>query len=756
MAFEALARGRYLRDRLMTFVVTGGGALVMLAIVLIVVYLLYMVLPLFVSASHELLAEYRFAPSASARAPTGMLERVDAPFLLELEEGAGLAARYSLAGDIVFFRPEEGTVVAGFVLPEPYRQRLSALGSSLDGRFVLYGTDAGELLVVERDWQVRYTAAGREVAPTIRYPFGETARRIDEAGRPVRKVAFAMDDDGATVAAAVQAADGGHALLVRHYQFEPSLFEEEVRGMVLRHSEQLPLPLPADFMLLDPRRRYVYVADREANFRQYEITAGRPVRELAVHRLLDGERLTSMEFLLGGRSLLAGGGGGSIHQWAQVGGAGAGGQRLRRIRSFRVQGAVDGIRSEHRRKGFFVTSGESWLGIYHATAGNRLLHRKVHEAPITGMAIAPRGDALLLATAAGAQFYRIDNPHPEISWSVLWGRVWYEGYGKPEYVWQSSSASQDFEPKFSLIPLSFGTLKATFYAILFAIPIALLGAVYTAYFMSVGMRQFVKPVIEIMEALPTVILGFLAGLWLAPYAETNLLGMLLLIPILPAVLLCCAVLHECSPPAVRDRLEKGWHAALLLPVVVATVWGVIDLGQALDGAWFDRGFIAWLDTELGMDFSQRNAAIVGVAMGFAVIPTIFSIAEDAIFAVPKHLSQGSLALGATPWQTLVHVVLLTASPGIFSAVLIGLGRVVGETMIVLMATGNTPLMDMNILHGMRTLSANIAVELPEAEVASTHFRVLYLSALVLFFFTFIFNTAGEVVRQRLRRRYGSL
>jgi phosphate transport system permease protein len=143
-------------------------------------------------------------------------------------------------------------------------------------------------------------------------------------------------------------------------------------------------------------------------------------------------------------------------------------------------------------------------------------------------------------------------------------------------------------------------------------------------------------------------------------------------------------------------------------------------------------------------------------MGFAVIPTIFSITEDAIFSVPKHLTQGSLALGATPWQTLTRVVIPTASPGIFSAVMIGMGRAVGETMIVLMATGNTPIMDMNIFEGMRTLAANIAVEMPESEVGGSHFRILFLAALVLFAFTFMVNTLAEVVRQRLRQKYGSL
>jgi phosphate transport system permease protein len=141
---------------------------------------------------------------------------------------------------------------------------------------------------------------------------------------------------------------------------------------------------------------------------------------------------------------------------------------------------------------------------------------------------------------------------------------------------------------------------------------------------------------------------------------------------------------------------------------------------------------------MGIGFDQRNSLVVGMAMGFAVIPTIFSIAEDAIFSVPKYLANGSLALGATPWQTLTRVVLLTASPGIFSGIMMGVGCAVGETMIVLMATGNTPVMDLSIFQGMRTLSANIAVEIPESEVGSTHYRVLFL------------------VRQRLREKYSKL
>jgi len=143
-------------------------------------------------------------------------------------------------------------------------------------------------------------------------------------------------------------------------------------------------------------------------------------------------------------------------------------------------------------------------------------------------------------------------------------------------------------------------------------------------------------------------------------------------------------------------------------------------------------------------------------MGFAVIPIIFAISEDAFSNVPRNLVSGSLALGANRWQTVTRVVLPTASPGIFSAIMIGFGRAIGETMIVLMATGNTPIMEMNAFNGFRTLSANIAVEIPEAPHRGTLYRTLFLAALLLFVLTFVINTAAELVRQRLRRKYAQL
>jgi len=174
------------------------------------------------------------------------------------------------------------------------------------------------------------------------------------------------------------------------------------------------------------------------------------------------------------------------------------------------------------------------------------------------------------------------------------------------------------------------------------------------------------------------------------------------------------------------------------------------LGWLLNGlGWDPRGSV--FDT-----YVQRNALVVGIAMGFAVIPIIYTISEDALTAVPDHLRAASLGAGATPWQTMILVIIPPAMSGLFSAAMIGLGRAVGETMIVLMAAGNTPLMDMNIFNGFRTLAANLAVELPEAVQNSTHYRTLFLAALTLFTMTFILNTVAEAVRLHFRGKASRL
>ena len=426
--------------------------------------------------------------------------------------------------------------------------------------------------------------------------------------------------------------------------------------------------------------------------------------------------------------------------------------------------------------------------------------------------------------------WNIDLSYPEASLTSLFGKIWYENYPDREYVWETNG-HESFEPKFSLVPLLCGTIKATLYSMLFATPISVFAAIYISQFMTPAWKSRIKPVIEMMASLPSVVLGFIAGLILAPVIESGVMIFITSFFTVPITLLIFAFLWQFWSPGLRSQISiwrfpvvlfialpigillgfltapptefllfngdffawlhgrggsgwGGWALALFpLSAMVAVFligrfinpwirirsmkWGHIKtvsaalillfIGLFLAGAistaaamfldalrWETRGGIFGT-------YVQRNTMVVAIGMSFAIIPLIFTLADDALSSVPEHLRSGSLSAGATQWQTTLRVIIPAAAGGIFSAVMIGLGRAVGETMIVLMAAGNTPIMDWNIFSGFQTLSAAIATELPETTQGSTHYRILFLAAVLLFVLTFFINTVAEVIRQRFRR-----
>ena len=487
--------------------------------------------------------------------------------------------------------------------------------------------------------------------------------------------------------------------------------------------------------------------------------------------------------------------------------------------------------------------------------------------PAAMIGLLPRDRGMFAASERVLAYFDVEYDHPEATVRAIFDRVWYEGSSEPRHTWQSSAGTDEFEPKYGMIPLIFGTVKATFYTMLFGAPIALLAAVFTSEFLHPRARAAIKPVIEMMASLPSVVLGFLAALVFAAYAEQVVTGLLTITVTAPAMILLGAYFWQLLPSQAWSRLQwlrfpvmmallplavmlamtlgpmierwlfagdirlwLGWEPhpeirsaeadphfdnpiggwiMLLLPLCALGVaifmamvinpllrgrmrgmnrlaLGSFTLGKFIFGFvmtlglawllawlisggpfgfwhWDARGYMAFGDTGRDMDiwgidlsmmggYAQRNAMVVGFVMGFAIIPIIYTIAEDALSAVPQHLRAASLGAGATPWQTAVRIIIPTAMSGLFSACMIGLGRAVGETMIVLMAAGGTPLLEMNLFNGFRTLSANIAIELPEAAVGGTNYRMLFLAALTLFAMTFVINTVAEVIRLRFRRR----
>ena len=743
---------RHFYDKAASVLIAIGGISVILAILLIFLYLFYEVIPLFESAAIEQVNEYRLENADGSRS-----------LHLAIEEQSEIGMRIGSSGIVDFFDVKNGTLRASIAVSLPNSATVVnfALDTEESGVFAL-GLDTGEVVVASYGYETSFSGEEntRTITPVIDYPFGEQSFELF-SDTTLSQLAVRTADNSLVIAGINE---NGSVQLVRASKQVSMFAAFDLDGDDINVEIE---SFPVQFQVADVSQMFIGGDQRWLYF----VSANGLIRTLDLRSIFNGEsvdfdietfltqggvRPTQVAFLLGGISLLVADDEGGISQWFVIRENNQ--TRLEKIREFRSNSSpILRLTPEQRRKNFVSVDSEGYVAIYNTTAHREIFSKDLFAETPHAIALSPRGNTLLIESESGMlSLLNVRNAHPEVSWSVLWEKVWYESYSEPDYIWQSSASSNEFEPKYSLVPLSFGTLKAAFYAMLLAAPLAICGAIFTGYFMAAPMRRKVKPLIELMEALPTVVLGFLAGLWLAPFVEQNLLGIFSILIVLPAGILLTSFAWMQLPAQIRHSIPDGWEAALLIPVVLLFGYLSFVVAAPIEGVFFGGDMRFWISNNLGVNYDQRNALVVGFAMGFAVIPTIFSIAEDAIFTVPKHLTYGSLALGATPWQSLYRVVLPTASPGIFSALMIGMGRAVGETMIVLMATGNTPIMDINIFEGMRTLAANIAVEIPESAVDSTHYRILFLAALVLFMFTFVFNTIAEIVRQRLRVKYSTV
>ncbi|HIF9345282.1 TPA: ABC transporter permease subunit [Photobacterium damselae] len=740
-------RLRRIKDSWARVGVTAGGISVLITLVLIFFYLLYVIGPIFSSVTVKSSQQFSLPLQGHTAA-------------LGTDDNNQLAYRFSFEGTVDFVRlfqakktlteqdraasQQSHLVTTKSVITNP-----TAFAASLprDQLFV-YGNEQGQAIVVKPDFVTHFADGHKTVVPELLYPAGKQALQLAPVGEPLVKLAISGREGDAALVGKTQSGQF-YAMVFWTHGLDSSQHQWQYNRYPI-------IGLPANVTDFDvtPDGKTLYALSGKELY-VVKLTKQQAMIRQVVSVSDDKTIQVSMYLLSGAQSLLLVDSDNTVNQWFEV--VKDGKRTLVHAREFEFSASpIYKLIPEYFRKGFYAIQQDGTVSAYFTSEHNIIYQQKLFTALPDFVAISPRANLLLTLNGKQWKSYSVDNLHPEIGLSSLWQKVWYEGYSEPDYVWQSTSASNEFEPKLSLVPIVFGTFKAAIYALFFAIPLALGGAIYTAYFMSSKMRRVVKPTIELMEALPTVILGFLAGIWLAPIVEKHLPGIVMILVLFPLTMLLVGLLWSILPGRWRHKIPNGMHIALLMPVIALLTYGCFAISPWIEQWLFHGDVRSYVTNELGIGYDQRNALVVGIAMGFAVIPTIFSIAEDAIFSVPKHLTNGSLALGATHWQTLTKVVLLTASPGIFSAVMMGLGRAVGETMIVLMATGNTPVMDWNILQGMRTLAATIAIEMPESEVGSSHYRVLFLAAFVLFVATFVFNTIAELVRQRLREKYRSL
>jgi phosphate transport system permease protein len=842
-----------LADRAADYAITVGGVLVIGAVLLMMVFLVYEVMPLFKGGSAESHTQYPLPAQAQP------------PVSLTMDEYGAIAAMVNADSSVSLWHATTGAPLTAISF-DFQGKTLTAFGRSLDGLRMAFGFSDGTI----RLGSIAFTS---EVIPEDKVPPdlrsltdadktdgqavysavpGKQIRKVsvaikleDEivastAGNPIIAVAYRFGEFGERPKKILAAADSGGAAFLLVVDSRQNLFTRKVTSQTTRY--ELP-PLPAgarvEFALVNEIADEVYFAEKSG--RTYRYNTSKPAAPILAETLTltpPGVDLTFLAYLLGEQSIVVGGSDGSVNIYFRLprdNAPSADGLTLVRARLFEPhRSAAIGFSPSLRGKTFATWDAQGDVFVRQGTSQDTLLRLQPgHSGPKQAAVLAPRLDGLLVVGKDGrTDFWKLSMPHPETSVRTLFGKIWYEGYPEPSYTWQSTGATEGFEPKLSLVPLIFGTLKATFYSLLFAIPVALLAAVYTSEFLPHQVRSTVKPLMEVMASIPSVVLGFVAALVLAPIVQTWLAAVLLAFVALPLCLIAASYVWQVLPYSVSLRLEGSpkfgfmilvvgvglyvsyllgplfedtffagslttWlngHTGrsapliglLLLPIVAVAVSAVsarvlgypfkrflrstpMPLAAFLDlGRWVGvvtvtvliSSVLALLLERIGFDprgsmvdtYVQRNTLIVGFAMGFAVIPLIYTLAEDALNSVPEHLRSASLACGATPWQTAIWIIVPTAISGIFSAIMIGMGRAVGETMIVVMCAGNTPLMDLNIFDGLRALSANIAVELPEAPKDGTLYRVLFLTGLVLFAMTFVINTVAELVRLRFRKR----
>ncbi len=261
---------------------------------------------------------------------------------------------------------------------------------------------------------------------------------------------------------------------------------------------------------------------------------GRPAAQAVTTAFHDQRAVTSLGVLLGDVSLAVGDDRGELTTWFFVRTGAGESRKLRQIHTLSAHAdAVRHILPAQRSKALLSLDDGGTAALDYMTTERRLATLG-GTPPLAQVGLSSRADAVLGLDAQGRlTAWRILCPHPEVSWQTLFGKVQYEGYDEPDYVWQTTGGD-DYEPKMSLVPLLFGTLKATVYAMLFAVPLALAAAAYVSHFTVPGFKQWIKPAVEIMAALPSVVIGFIAALWLAPIIERHLMSLLVLLLVLPA------------------------------------------------------------------------------------------------------------------------------------------------------------------------------------------------------------------------------
>src|SRR5712692_2306229 len=531
---------RLLLDKLASRVVILGGMIIIASVLAILIVIVGEVWPLF------------RAPSA-ARVGSVALGVTPAPGpSMGVDEYREIAYAVTEAATLQFTALRVPGGYPPVPIPGLEGARVTATAALGSGR-LLVGTSDGRVVPLEVKYQVAFKDGARLLTPE--QEFG-TVSVLDVEKRAILRLAGAVPQAGPVTVGQV----GPAALLVQTVVEKKALIGAGTRQESI---QRLDVPGAGEItaLALDARGDDLFVGTSRGQILRYDFRLHMGGPDMAPHTPQsranpalaetvdagEGAAVTVLDFLVGDRTLVVGTQAGRVTTWQVVPGPLRGTPRLTRIHEFQRHAApITAAAASRRDKGFATADALGGVHVNYGTSGQTLFALRAETPGVRAMVFAPKADGVLAVDGQGrVSHWRLDNPHPEITLQTLFGRVWYEGYAAPEYVWQSTGGTDDFEAKFSLTPLLYGTLKGTLYALLIAVPLALLAALYASEFMHPEVKAYVKPVVEIMAALPSVVLGFLAGLWLAPIVEL----------VVPGLFLFPLVLTGSNSNALRHRQE---------------------------------------------------------------------------------------------------------------------------------------------------------------------------------------------------------
>ena len=730
-------------DKLADRTITIGGIAVIMAVLVIMVFLVQQVVPLFSGGEIKEHTAYDIP------------DRSSEPLNVIMDENKTIAAMVLRDGTVKVFHAKSGTALAQKTF-SLNNKTVTAFSHTVDRQHVAFGFSDGtvrtgridmtaELLpadavnesslrkIDDRDSTDGSSIFSRTTGGQIRKVSISTKLEeevpIFHSGKPVIALAYKIGGEAERPTKAVIAVSESGEVEAVLAQSTLNLLTNALQTEV--STEKLPSlregVKPAYVLLTDNFDRLMF-AEKNGTVYRYDLLNLQKARLVETAKIVPpGVELDSFGYLLGATSIMAGGSDGSVNVFFVLDRKDAGtadGKVIVHTRNYESQpSAVTAFDASQRGKGFVTADDRGNILVRHGTSQKTLLRFHAGGAgdkPIryAGLSFAPRLNGLIAIQDNGAvDFWDFEIAHPETSWRTLFGKVWYEGYPAPTFTWQSSAASDSYESKYSLIPLIFGTFKATIYSLLFAIPIALLSAIYTSEFVHYRIRSVLKPTMELMASLPSVVLGFVAALVLAPVVENWIAAVLLAFVVGPLCLIIAAYLWQLLPLRFIIRYQGYSKFFLMMAVVSLGFYLAYLLGPHFENFFFNGDFKAWANGDFGSDapvlfllllpfsilfagymlsrfygekfrsyvrtlswsraafmdmlrwfavsgggivlayaaanvlgamgvsvrggfmgtYVQRNALVVGFVMGFAVIPIIYTIADDALNAVPEHL-----------------------------------------------------------------------------------------------------------------------